>query len=438
MKRKNTIPTIIGIILLFGGIVAGVFLLKDNQIFKIGASPGTEPKNVRISNVSDSSATISWITGDPTTAFVSYGASSSLGSAADEGQSDQKYNTHSITITGLSPSTNYYFKIISNGTTFDNNSIPWQFSTGVSLSINKTLMPVSGSIITAAGAPSKRAIVYITVGGYVISTLASDKGTFILQLSSVRTPDLTTYAEIDPESTLLEVSVISETGESATAKIFQQSANPIPALIIGQGQDFRNLESNITGQNPNASIDIPDSGSPISKLDVSGEKADTSQGVTLDSVDEGEIITSTTPEFFGEAPAGSSITITVHSDTEISGTTTTTNKGKWSWSPESGLSEGAHSVTLSWVDTSGITRTITRNFIVQAGELPSYVASPSGTPGATIKPTTTPKATIVPTSTPTSESLPETGTLTPTIILSIMGLAVLLFSGVVWKLQTEH
>lgn len=433
MKRKSTIPTIIGIILLFGGIVAGVFLLRNNQMFKIGASPGAEPKNVRISNISDSSATVSWITGDPTATFVSYGTSSNLGTLANEGQGDQKYNTHSITITGLSPSTNYYFKIISDGTTFDNNSVPWQFTTGVSLSINQKVMPVSGSVITAAGAPSRRAIVYITVGGYLVSTLTSDKGTFILQLSSARTPDLTTYAEIDPGNTLLEVSVISETGESATAKIFQQSANPIPALIIGQSQDFRNLEPSINGQNPNANLDVPDLGSSISKLDVSGEKTDTSQGITLDSIDEGEIITSTTPEFFGEAPAGSSITITVHSDTEISGITKSTDKGKWSWSPDNGLSEGSHSVTLSWIDTSGITRTITRNFIVQAGELPSYEASPSGTPGATIKPTITPKASVIPTSTPTPESLPETGILTPTIILSIMGLGLFAFSAFLWK-----
>lgn len=428
-------PTIIGILLLFAGIVAGVFLLRSNQIFKIGASPGVEPKDVRISNISDSSATISWVTGDPTTAFISYGTSSSLGTMVNEGQSDQKYNTHSITITGLSPSTNYYFKIISNGTTFDNNSLPWQFSTGIVLNINQNVMPISGSVITAAGAPSRRAIIYVTVGGYTISTLTSEGGTFVLQLSSIRTPDLTSYAEISRESTLLEVSVTAESGEISTAKVFQQSANPIPAIIVGQNQDFRNLEPNSVGQNPNADLNLPDSVTSPSKLDISGEKTDTSQEITLDSVKEGEVVTSTIPEFFGEGPAGSNITVTVHSDMEISGTTTTSDKGRWSWSPENTLTEGPHSVTISWIDTSGITRTITRNFVVQAGELPSYEASPSGTPETTIEPTPTPKVTLVPTSTP--ESLPETGILTPTLILFMIGGGVLLFSLYIWKMSAE-
>lgn len=435
MRKKGTIPTIIGILLLFAGIIAGVFLLKSNQIFQIGASPGVEPKDVRISNISDTSATVSWVTGDPTAAFISYGTSSNLSIVANETQDDQKYNTHSITITGLSPSTNYYFKIVSNGITFDNNSLPWKFSTGAALAINQTIMPISGSVITSTGAPSKRAIVYVTIGGYTISTLTSDGGTFVLQISSARTPDLLSYAEIDPSGTLLEISVTAESGEIATAKVFQQSANPIPAIIVGQNQDFRNLEPNSVGQNPSANLNIPNQEVPQSKLDISGEKTDMPQEITIDSIEEGEVVTSTTPEFFGEGPAGSNIIITVHSDMEISGTTIASDKGKWSWSPDDTLSEGPHSVTISWIDASGITRTLTKNFIVQAGELPSYEASPSGTPGTIVEPTATPKTTIAPTSTP--ESLPETGILTPTLILFMIGGGVLFFSVYVWRMSLQ-
>lgn len=213
--------------MLFVGVFAGVFLLKNNQIFKIGASSGI-PKDVRIGNLTSSSATISWVTSEAVTCFISYGTNENVGTVISEAEDEQKFLTHSITITGLSPETNYYFKINSDGTMFDNNGIPWQFTTGKALSISQTSIPVSGSVITASGQPSKRALVYITVNGYLTSTLTSDSGNFVLQLGSVRTPDLSSYAKIDLAKTLLEVSAESDTGETATAKFFLNQLTQSP------------------------------------------------------------------------------------------------------------------------------------------------------------------------------------------------------------------
>lgn len=451
MIKKSKIPTILGILILLGGVFAGVILLKNTQIFKIGANPTAIPKDVRVSNLSDSSATVSWTTEDQTTDFISYGTSPNIGTIVNESEGDQKFFTHSITMTGLNPETNYYFKINSNGTTHDNNGIPWQFSTGKALSISQASIPISGSVITASGQPEKRAILYVTVGGYVISTLTSDNGTFVLQLGSVRTTDLSTYAQIDSAKTLLEISVTTEKGEKATAKIFPQSANPIPTLIVGQDQDFRSLQPTGSGQNPNADLNLPEAATAESKFDVSKVKIDPSKTVTLDSINEGETVTSDKPQFFGDGPTGEKITITVHSETEIAGTTTVLSNGSWNWSPPTNLSEGPHTVTISWIDTSGITRTLTRNFVVQAGELPAFVASSSATPTSTKSPTPAPTKSpsplpvkITPTATPTGSSaatpaaLPQSGSLTPTILLFMMGLGVLTFSFYTWKTSKDN
>jgi hypothetical protein len=72
MIKKKNIPTILGIILLLAGIFAGVFLLRNTQIFQSSASPNISPKEVRVGSISDTSATISWITDDSTEGFVSY------------------------------------------------------------------------------------------------------------------------------------------------------------------------------------------------------------------------------------------------------------------------------------------------------------------------------------------------------------------------------
>jgi len=100
--------------------------------------------------------------------------------------------------------------------------------------------------------------------------------------------------------------------------------------------------------------------------DIASPSAET---VTLESLDEDEIITSTEPEFFGEGPPGTTITITIESD-PITDQTTISSLGGWNWSPPEGLSEGAHKITITWRDASGILRTLTRTFIVQASEGP--------------------------------------------------------------------
>lgn len=433
--------------MLLAGTFAGVFFLGRSQVFRIGANPTATPKDVRISNLSDTSATVTWTTGGQTTDFLSWGTSQSVGSIENESQTGQKFFNHSITLSGLKASTNYFYKINSEGTSFDNNGVPWQFTTGPALSPNQNSMPISGSVITASSQPSIRAIVYVTVNGYLLSTPTSDSGGFVFQLAQVRTSDLSSYATIDPARTLLQISAIAEDGETASAQIFPQSANPIPTLILGQTQDYRSLQPSVPGQNPDANLNLPATATQESKINIgttSASPAPTS--VILESLTEGETITSDKPQFFGKGPGGETIAVTVHSQDVVSGTVKIPANGSWSWSPPSNLSAGAHSITISWIDTSGITRTLTRDFVVQAGEVPAFVASPSGTT-PTAKPTLSPSpvptlvpiSTVTPTaipaliSTPTAEPVPVTGNLTPTLLLSIIGLAVIAFSVFVWR-----
>jgi len=462
MIKRHKIPTIIGIIFLLLGTFGGVFFLRKIQLFKIGASTTATPKDVRVSNLSDISATISWVTEDATADFISWGETQkNLGNVEKESETDQKFFTHSITLTGLKPGITYSYDINSEGTNFDNNGVAWQFTTGQALSENQSSIPVSGSVISASGQPSKRAIIYVNVGGYLLSTLTSDSGNFVLQLGQVRTPDLSSYPQINMTTTLLEVSVTTQDGQTASAQIFPQSANPIPTLILGQVEDYRNLQPVADGQNPNADLTLPAGATEESKFDISAPSGTTkSTSVILESLNQGETVTSTEPQFFGKGPAGETITITIHSDQQISGKVQIPKSGSWSYSVPTTLSEGPHSITISWVDATGILRTLTRDFVVQAGEMPAFVATPSGStpsPTPTVRPTPTPKLTPTPTPTPSRsptlspvptvtakpeptpsivpESLPATGSLTPTLLLSIMGLVIMAFSFAVWKMS---
>jgi hypothetical protein len=461
MRKKSKIPTIIGIIILLASTFAGVYFLKMNQVFRIGANPTFTPKDIRVSNLSDTAATVSWITEGTATNFINWGESQgSLTKIEKESDTDQKFFTHSITLAGLKENTTYYYKINSEGSDYDNNGLPWQFTTGSLISVNQTSNPISGSVITASGEPVKRALVYATVDGYILSTLTSDAGNFVLQLGSARSSDLASLAKIDKAKTLLNISVQTENGGSASAQIFPQSANPIPPLIIGQVQDYRSLQPTENGQSPNADLNLPANASEESKFNVtSNSVAVKPTSVILESIDEGEIITSTEPEFFGKGPAGEELTISIHSEALPPETIQVPKNGSWSYSPSTPLAPGPHSITISWLDATGITRTLTRNFVVQAGEVPAFVATPSGstpTPTPRITPTPTPRVTptITPTVRPTSTAtpsatlsasptatpgpIPVTGNLTPTLLLSIMGIVVIAFSFFVWKISESN
>lgn len=433
MKKKNKIPTIIAIAILIAATFLGVLAVNYRQVFRIGAAADLAPKNIRISNQTGSSLTISWTTDKQTSGFVSYGESqNSLGTVANDEMGDLSF-THYVTLSPLKPQTTYYFKIISGGESFDNNGTPWTALTGTALSKQTTSFIVSGSVLTPTGTPATKAIVYINAGGYILSTPTSDKGTFLIQLTNMRSADLSNYAPIDITQTLLEISVQAGPDGVASAQIYPQSARPIPAIILGKTNDFRNLPASSEGSNPNASLEVPQNATAESKFSVPDEiTPPQNETVTLESIKDGETITSTKPEFFGKGPTGTDISITVESD-PVNGNAKISSDGNWSWSIPQNLEEGIHKITITWKDTAGITRTLTRNFVVQAGEAPAFVSTPSAS--TTPAPTATPTPTTSASPSATPAPIPATGVLTPTVLLSIMGMGTVVFGFLLWKIS---
>lgn len=446
MIKKNTIPTLVGVIILVVAAAMGVLFLSNTQIFKIGADSTVQPKNIRVANITDTTATISWTTDKETNDFLIWGASArQVNRTQNESLNGEKYFNHSITLSGLLGSTNYYYKISSNGVVHDNSNAPWQFTTGSPLATSNNSTIISGSVISATGNPEKKALVYADIGGYLLSTQTSDTGNFVFQIGSARTPDLKGYAQIDPASSLIQLSVHSGSGGVASAQIFPQSGNPVPPIIIGQNYDFRNEQINNFGDNPDASLNLPEDVTAVSKFNVEvPSETPRPTSVILESLTEGEIITSTQPQFFGKGPGGTEITITVHSDIEVNGNLEIPSSGSWSYALPSNLTPGSHTIKISWIDVSGITRFLTRNFVVQAGEVPAFTASQSGatatpsltsTPTVSSSPSATPRQTTIPSPTSTALPVPVSGDLTPTLLLFMMGLVVMTFSFIVWKLS---
>lgn len=436
MKNISKMPTFLGLIVLILGIVAGIVLLQGQVFFRLGATPGATPKDVRITNITDSSFSVSWVTEKEVKGFIKWDTSEILG-RTEQDEIGKPSFTHTATIESLSPEKTYFFKINSGGSDYDNNGVSWQVKLGPSLVAEGDTNLTSGTVINSLGQPVKNALVYIAVGGgSPLSTLTSESGSYIISIASARTQALGSYIPIDNTSTLLEISVNTGAGGIASAQVYPTSARPVPPIILGQIHDFKNLERSEEEQIPEASLTLPEKSSPSSRFDVGGEAGKETKTVTLKSVDADEVVTTTEPEFFGEGPPGTTLTIAVESEIQTT-QTKVSSSGEWNWTPTKGLSPGTHKITVTWRDTNGILRTLTRTFIVSASEGPAFEATPSASPSTQPSPSPSPSPQVSPspliTPSATPSTVPDSGNLTPTLVLSMMGIGVLTLSVLLWN-----
>ncbi|MEO8581489.1 MAG: fibronectin type III domain-containing protein [Patescibacteria group bacterium] len=195
---NKRIPTILGLIVLFGALGAGVFFIGAGPgLFSPRATPQTTPKNVKITNITDTTFTVSFLTDDSSASFVKYGTSATSLTNREGDDRDQlagnvgTYNTHHITLRNLQSGTNYFFTIgtSSNGQ-FDNNGKPYTVKTVQKASNQSAAQTIYGTVLTQDSNPADGSIVYVTVDkGAEMSALVRSSGTWAIPLSQLRGTD---------------------------------------------------------------------------------------------------------------------------------------------------------------------------------------------------------------------------------------------------------
>jgi len=434
VKKNAKLPTILGIIILVIGLITGIYLINSKQIFKLSANIEAIPKDVRFSNITNNSLTVSWSTDIESQGFIKWGNSEnslnkvSLDENSNSGNSQKSY-VHSANIIGTIENSNVFVKINSETKDYDNNGIPWQSKMIAKKISQKDSLIASGKVILNDGISPAKALVYLSINGVILSGITSDEGNFIIPIS--------TYIENVSDSTAIDVTINAGVKRTSQAIIYSKAIRTIPTMVIGKTYDFRSLTQVDDSTAPKSSISIPTSIELSSRFEITkNENVVTTNSVTIDSINDNEIINTTNPEFFGKGPKNTDVQIEVQSELQQAAVTTD-SKGVWNWSPPNNLEPGEHKVIIKWRDANGILRTITRNFIVQASEGPAFESTPSATPTnrATSTPISTSSATPKATKTPTTTAppTPETGSLTPTIGLFIMGIGILLSSMFVYK-----
>lgn len=418
--HERKIPTIIGLLLV--GLAVVIFRFAFDRVSPLltRASATHIPGNVTVSNVSNVSFTISWITNEETTGALLieginapiYDDRLSISTPLDQ-RAKQTFSTHSISVRSLKPETVYRYRILSGGKKFLNNGEPYEIQTASALTGTGTnLEPAYGQVTAPSGSPAEGALVYLAPeNGQTLSTLVNASGSWVLPLNLVRTEDFTNY--LNPSERINESIIIRSPDGEADALTDSMNDNPVPAMTIGKTYDFRKIQA---AENQNRAL----ANAPPAVL---GSTSNANAIIAITRPAQGSAIPSNLPLIQGTGVPKNTVLVILGLLNPISTTVAVGEDGIWRYTPERPLTEGKQSVTITTRDQHGQTKALTNTFeVLKSG---TQVLG-DATPSATLEPTPTIDSTPTPASTLSGEPMPTSGNELPLIILLLLGVTLFL------------
>ncbi len=406
---QKRIPTFLGIIILVIGFFVTSYVVNNGQLLKIQASPAYTPKNIRITNLTDTSFTVSYLTEEEAVGSISYQGSDELSKIGLDDRDQQNgqprpYFIHHITVNHLNPQQTYTFSINSKDQKFSDGEIPFSVTTLASLSSNPPQQnPIVGKVLLPDNTSNKEVLILLVRdNAQMLSVLTKPDGTFFMPLNSLRNSNFDQYYNLENNSI---ISLLLTNGVlSSQVKVLSSQLNPVPPISLPQNYDFTSsanpLDSTVASE-----AAISESFPSFSATENSDATPNTIQIITPDNK---ETFEDQQPSFSGVAIPNQEIEITIHSNQKIITTLKTDSKGFWTFRPEEKLEPGEHTIIVKTRNKQGVLQTLTRSFTVYAAG--SQFVEPSVSPPT---PTPTPKPEPIATPTPTTEPTP---TPTPIII----------------------
>lgn len=409
---NKRIPTIFGIGIIVLGIVLTTVIVRVQTGLRSSAGSSEEPKNVKITNLSDSSFTVTYQTDTSATGSVNYGKSKELGNTQLE---DLPKNVHSLTAGKLSPDTKYYLVIVSGQNTFLNNGVPFEISTVPSISSpSATKTAIKGKVILPDGNAPNEALVYLNAdNSQLLSTAVTKDGEFNFSLKEFRTNDLSSYFELN-ENTVFKLLAMNASLKSTVSFSLNQTGS-IPTITLSNDYDFTKDFAETASKSAQPGFPSTTVKSGNLKPQILTPKKD-------------QAFVDQKPQFRGTSLPNETVGIIIHSDENIQTQVIADSNGNWTYRPPTNLSPGAHTITIKTRDSGGILTTITQSFTVFAAE------TQAPTPTLTPIPTPTPFPTIAFAPIESKGGLPPAGS---SSVLLIIGGIVTAISGIALFLLTR-
>ncbi len=237
--NKAKIPTLLAIFFLTAGLAAAVFFIQTKRNIRSYAFTYFSPKNIKVSNVSDTSISISWTTQEKTNGHIKWDSVNSLTYLNNLKNSQFAHSViHYVRLDNLNPDTEYVFTIYSNDSEFLNEGVPWRIKTQTSHVNNISTNLIYGEAITEQS-NSQNAIVYVTTrGADPLSTFSNESGSWSLNISEFVLSGSQDAVAID-NNTLLEIIFLYDNGKTSYVITHPQYAKPLPPVKSGKVYDLR-------------------------------------------------------------------------------------------------------------------------------------------------------------------------------------------------------
>ncbi len=156
--------------------------------------------NVQSSAISSSSATITWLTDEPSSSVVEYGTTISYGMNAS---ASGNVVNHSVALSGLVANTTYYFRVRSSDASGNiSYSNGHSFITGIS----------------ASYAPTNATILSGTLSSGTVSNLATNNGAYYAVLGGSATPSVSWYGSVTISQSAANVIRLTVTYDGKASK----------------------------------------------------------------------------------------------------------------------------------------------------------------------------------------------------------------------------
>jgi len=231
-------------IILIPAVLLALFMFFGSS-FLAGTLQAASVSSTYVGNGRDGSFTIAWTTDTASTGSIDYGTTTALGTIADDVRgSGYSGETHYVDLSGLTPSTLYYYDILSGGDRDNNGGAHYTFTTGPTLSI-----PVQGScsygqvFLSDGTTPAEGAIVKVTLSdnnsagssgsSAQMLALVDANGYWYACFNNSRETSLANYFTYDRpgDNVTLEADGASEGMDDATLDV--DSSAPAEDLILG-------------------------------------------------------------------------------------------------------------------------------------------------------------------------------------------------------------
>lgn len=202
LQKRSVKPIVVIFLFIAVFIPATVFAVMYVIEIRTKALPTENPQKIEVTNIMDTSATLSWVTpSQKTVGYIKYGNTSDLNNVVfdqrDKDSANGEYSLHYVDITDLTANTVYYYVIIVGGKEYKQSDNEfYQFKTGNVIDTIVIPQPVKGTVedsSTNSGYNSEVIVYLYAQNGDTtsnkISALTLDKR-YTLDLANLRMADL--------------------------------------------------------------------------------------------------------------------------------------------------------------------------------------------------------------------------------------------------------